>query len=255
MGPADRVRGAVIRVARAPANRLSVRRHKPFLVRCRSFAAMDSFEMNKVLGAILGTCLFLVALNIAAGAVFAPVQPAKPGFDIKVPEHPTEQANQPAQPEQTLADLVDKADAKKGENSAKKCEACHTFEKGGANRVGPNLWGIIGRPRASHPGFDYSAAMKAKGGNWTPEEIFEFIRSPQKMIPGTKMTFPGIPRASERADVIAYLNTLSDNPKPLKAEVAQDKGQQGGSGGQQGAPKDQQGAPKAKDQQGAPKAK
>jgi cytochrome c len=206
---------------------------------------MDSFEMNKVLGAILGTCLVLVALNIAAGAVFAPGKLAKPGFEIKVPENPSEQAKQPAQQEQTLADLVDKADAKKGEEAAKKCSACHTFDKGGPTRVGPNLWGVVGRARASHPGFNYSAAMKAKGGTWTPENIFEFIKGPQKDIPGTAMTFPGIPRASERADVIAYLNSLSDNPKPLKDEVAAGapKGQQSGgqeAGGQQGG-----GSPKA----------
>jgi cytochrome c len=180
---------------------------------------MDSFELNKVLGAILGTCLVLVALNIASGAVFAPSKPAKPGYEIKVPEHPSAQPKQPAQPEQTLADFVGKFDAKKGENAVKKCEACHTVEKGGPNRVGPNLWGVIGRPRASHAGFNYSAAMKKEGGAWTPEHIFEFIRAPQKVIPGTAMTFAGISKASERADVIAYLNTLSDNPKPLDTEI------------------------------------
>lgn len=182
---------------------------------------MDSFEMNKVLGAILGTCLVLVALNIAAGAVFAPGKLAKPGYAIAVPEHPGEQKQQPAQPEQTLAELVDKADVAKGQASAQKCAACHTFEKGGPNRVGPNLWGIVGRPKASHEGFNYSAAIKSKGGNWTPEDIFEFVRNPKGMIPGTAMTFTGISRASERADLVAYLNTLSDNPKPLKAAAAE----------------------------------
>jgi cytochrome c len=182
---------------------------------------MDSFEMNKVLGAVLGTCLVLVALNIAAGAVFAPGKMAKPGYEIVVPEHPSEQKQQPAQPEQTLASLVDKADVAKGKTSAQKCAACHTFEKGGPNRVGPNLWGIVGRPRASHEGFNYSAAMKAKGGTWTADEIFEFIKNPKAMVPGTAMTFTGISRASERADLVAYLNTLSDNPQPLKAAAAE----------------------------------
>jgi cytochrome c len=182
---------------------------------------MDSFEMNKVLGAILGTCLVLVALNIASGAVFAPTKLAKPGFEIVVPEHPSEQTKEPAKAEPKLAELVDKADVAKGKNSAQKCAACHTFEKGGPNRVGPNLWGVVGRKKAAHEGFNYSAAMKKEGGNWTPEEIYEFIRSPKAMIPGTAMTFAGISRASERADVVAYLNTLSDNPQPLKAAAAE----------------------------------
>jgi cytochrome c len=113
--------------------------------------------------------------------------------------------------EQALAS----ADVKRGENSAKKCAACHTFNKGGPTLVGPNLWGVVGRPKASEPGFNYSPALKAKGGNWTFDELYHFIANPRADIPGTAMTFPGIPRPNERADVIAYLNTLSDNPAPL----------------------------------------
>ena len=87
--------------------------------------------------------------------------------------------------------------------------------KGGQNLVGPNLWGIIGRPKASEAGFNYSAALKAKGGNWTIDDLNQFIANPRGYIPGTNMTFAGIQRGSERADLIAYLNTLSDNPAPL----------------------------------------
>ena len=177
---------------------------------------MDSFELNKVLGAVLGTCLFLLAINIAAGAIFAPVKPAKPGYEIAVPEKPGGEAKpQEQEPQVPIEQLLAKADIGRGENSAKKCAACHTFNKGGRNLVGPNLWGIIGRPRASEAGFNYSAAMKSKGGNWTIDDLNQFIANPKGAVPGTNMTFGGIQRAGERADLLAYLNSLSDNPAPL----------------------------------------
>jgi cytochrome c len=177
---------------------------------------MDSFELNKVLGAILACCLAIVSLNIAAGAVFAPVKPAKPGFDIVVPEKaPAGAPKGPAQPEVPLEQLLASADVSRGQSSAQKCGICHTFDKGGKNLVGPNLWGVVGRPKASEPGFNYSPAMKAAGGNWTIPDLMQFVAKPQAMVPGTAMTFSGIPRATERADVIAYLNSLADNPAPL----------------------------------------
>jgi cytochrome c len=185
---------------------------------------MDSFELNKILGAILGTCLGVLTINIAAGAIFASIQPAKPGYEITVPEKPSGETK-PAEQEkpQPIEQLLAKADLARGENSAKKCQACHTFNKGGRNLVGPNLWGVVGRPKASEPGFNYSAAIKAKGGNWTIEEINQFVTNPRGYIPGTNMTFGGIPRSGERADLIVYLNSLSDNPAPLpKAAEATD---------------------------------
>jgi len=176
---------------------------------------MDSFEVNKILGAILGTCLAVLSINIAAGAIFAPVKPAKPGYEIAVPEQAPAGAPAEQQKQEPIEQLLAKADIAKGENSAKKCQACHTFNKGGRNMVGPNLWGVVGRPKASEAGFNYSAAMKGKGGNWTIDELNQFITNPRGYVPGTNMTFAGIQRGSERADVIAYLNSLSDNPAPL----------------------------------------
>jgi cytochrome c len=177
---------------------------------------MDSFEINKILGAILFTCLVMLALNIAAGAMFSPVKPAKPGYEIAVTEEPAAGAKQEAPaPQEPIEKLLASASVEKGEQSGKKCIACHTFTKGGPNRVGPNLWGIVGRPKASETGFAYSDAMKKKGGNWTIDDLSEFLISPRTFVPGTKMTFVGLPKGSERADVIAYLNTLADNPAPL----------------------------------------
>jgi cytochrome c len=178
---------------------------------------MNSFEMNKVLGAVLGTCLGVVALNIASGAVFTPGKMEKPGYDIPVPQKGPAggEPKQPQQPEVPLGELLAKADVGRGQSSAQKCAICHTFDKGGKNLVGPNLWNIVGRPRASEQGFNYSPAMKAKGGNWTIADLNDFVMNPKGFVPGTAMTFAGIPRGSERADVLAFLNSLADNPQPL----------------------------------------
>src|SRR5262249_14601543 len=121
----------------------------------------------------------------------------------------------PAQPEVPLEQLLVKADAKKGAEDAKKCQVCHSFEKGGKVLTGPPLYGVVGRPKASIPGFNYTAALKKLGANWTLEDLFHSIASPKTFAPGTAMTFAGIPRPTERADVLAFLNSLSDNPQPL----------------------------------------
>jgi len=177
---------------------------------------LDSFEMNKVLGAVLGTCLGVVALNIAAGAVFTPEKLAKVGYDINVPTTaPSAAPSTPAQPEVPLGQLLASADINRGSEAAKKCATCHTFEKGGRALVGPPLWGVVGRAKASIAGFNYSPALKQASGSWTIADLFTFVTNPKGMVPGTMMTFSGIPRPAERADLMAYLNSLADNPAPL----------------------------------------
>ena len=175
---------------------------------------MDSYEINKILGALLFTCLCLLSLNIAAGAMFAPAKMAKPGYEVAVTEQKQDAAGAPA-PQEPIEKLLASATVEKGEASAKKCAACHTFGKGEPNRVGPNLYGVVGRERASHPGFNYSAAMKAKPGKWTIDDLNAFLLNPKGFVPGTTMGFAGLSRGSERADVIAYLNSKSDSPAPL----------------------------------------
>jgi len=179
---------------------------------------MNSFELNKILGAILGTCLITLALNIGAGAIFSPEKPAKPGYNIAVKEQGEgeKKGGEAKEPEQPIETLLAKASVEKGQATAKQCQACHTFEKGGPNRVGPNLYGIVGSPRGEgRGGFNFSAAMKSKGGNWTFDELNKFLANPRGYIPGTAMTFAGLSRPEQRADVIDFLHTLSDNPVPL----------------------------------------
>lgn len=182
---------------------------------------MDSDYVNKILMAVLSTCLALVAMNIAAGAIFSPTVPTKPGFEIAVQEKPSgEQKGAAEEAPQPIDVRLASSSPERGQSAAKVCLACHSFDKGGPNKQGPNLWGVVDRPRASEPGFKYTDAMKAKGGNWSFEELDKFLTNPRGYIPGTAMTFSGFSRPTQRADVINYLHTLADKPVDLPKAAA-----------------------------------
>jgi cytochrome c len=176
---------------------------------------METTTSNKIALAVLGAFLLTMALGIFSNAVFAPRHDAKPGWDLPAPKEVASAAAPQEQKDPPLPPLLAKADPKKGENDTKPCQACHNFEKGAKPKVGPPLWGVVGRPVASVPGFDYSDELKKMGGDWTYDRLFDFIKGPQAMEPGTKMTFPGEKDAQHRADILAYLQTLSDKPVPF----------------------------------------
>ncbi|MER2251298.1 c-type cytochrome [Methylorubrum podarium] len=177
---------------------------------------MDSFELNKVAGAVLGALLFAVGSGFVAELIYHPKAADGAGYLLEEPA-PKSAETAAAPKAEPIAVRLASADADKGKGGTKACQACHSFEKGGPNKVGPDLWEIVERQKAHHEGFDYSAALKEKGGNWTYEDLDHFLENPKGYVKGTKMAFAGISSPAERANVIAYLRTLADSPKPLPA--------------------------------------
>ena len=184
---------------------------------------MDSFEFNKIAGAILGTALVVFGLKELAGAIYHADAPEKPGMIIEVANAATESGQGETEaegaPKVSISTLMASANPDNGPDAMKSCKACHNWTKDGANKAGPNLWDVVGRGIGAADGFKYSAAFKEKSSEtWSYEALNEFLAKPKDYIPGTKLGFAGIKNDEMRADVIAYLRTLSDDPKPLPTE-------------------------------------
>lgn len=175
-------------------------------------------ESNKIFAAVLVAGITAYLAGFVADIVYHEHELEENAYVIDVPESDVgvPGTSVPKGPE-PIAGLLADADVAKGEKLSRACAACHTFEKGGPNGIGPDLWDVVGQAKGSHGDFAYSDAMKQKGGSWTYEELNHFLYKPKDYISGTKMNFIGIKKTENRADVIAWLRTLSDSPQPLPA--------------------------------------
>jgi cytochrome c len=172
--------------------------------------SMSSFEWNKIIASVLTALIVAMVSGILAGQLIRPKELEKPVFVVQGAQQTAaataEQATAKPEP---IGPLLAKADPKRGEQLAKVCTTCHTFKKGEPNKIGPNLWGVTEENIASVPGYQFSAALeKDKSEKWDPDKLNQWLQNPQSFAKGTKMTFAGFPKAQDRADVIAYLDTL-----------------------------------------------
>jgi cytochrome c len=182
---------------------------------------MKHYRLNQIAMAVLGALLLIFGTKTLINIAFEEHEPEKPGFEVatkqgeKAGEKPAVAAGS------DLPALLAKADVAKGETTAAICKACHAFEAGAPSPIGPNLHNVVGRKIASVEGFNYSPALKAKAGEvWSYEHLNHWITNPQAFATGTTMAFPGLPDAQQRADVIAFLRTKTENPPPLPEVVA-----------------------------------
>jgi cytochrome c len=179
-----------------------------------------NLEINKMAGALLGSLLLVMGIGQLSSTLYSRPEMTRPGYELPGPKEESKgpATAAPTAPAVPLPVLLAAADAKTGAASAKPCTTCHSFDKGGPAKIGPPLYGVVGRTKGSIPGFAYSDAMKAKGGDWSYADIDEMITNPKAFVAGTKMAFAGEKDAAKRADIIAYLRSLADSPLPLPAK-------------------------------------
>jgi cytochrome c len=177
---------------------------------------MDGFEINKVAGAVLTAMLVIASGKTLVDIGLRKHAPEKAGWALPVTKIETKSA-EPAAPfdAKAVLALLPKASAENGQDTFRKCLACHTPDKGGRNLVGPNLWGVVGRKVAEAPGFNYSEAMKKHSGEWTWEELAKYLHSPAETVPGNRMQFPGVKDNIDLADLLVYIRKLADTPAAL----------------------------------------
>ena len=179
---------------------------------------MDSFEINKIVASILLIALLFIGIGKISNLIFHVDKPETPGYKIELPEDGAKQIVEKKSDtveEVDIASLLAMGDLAHGEKVFKKCSACHVVDKGGENKIGPALYGVLGRKVAAIESYKYSSAMAAYDKEWTFEEMNGYLRKPQAHIKGTKMAFAGLRKDKDRASVILYLNQNSDNPLPL----------------------------------------
>ena len=192
-------------------------------------------RFNTIAGWVLFAGIVALGSSIVAGEAFHSERPETMGYPI---EGVVQEGEGAAEAEQPIAFYLASADPAKGEQVFKKCVACHNADKGGANALGPNLWGVLGEPVGKGKGFAFSEALAGRGGTWNFDNMSEWLKSPKGFAPGTKMTFAGLGNPEDRAHVIAFLNQHSDSPKPLPAAPAPAAAAAGGEAGAQTAEKE-----------------